>query len=454
MIPPFVLTRKNTLFCFIQVVLCNLKLSEHPQQPRNQHAQIVARGVAGQADDDAAEEYLAVAQCLHDGRHERRRAEQADVAHGEKVALHLEDLADDEVQHNGSEHHEDDEPEDLQRALDGVDIELGGHHHAEDQDEEHAELKCFGQGTHLRTEGSDDGEGGNSQNHNQFVELARDEQRESRADGQHAEREQESEHHAPESLGLQHPLVVLETLRIDVMLRGRTFGLFLGGQQLAEHLIAAGHDKDDERKGGDLLKSQRQGDERRIDLQHVAEGGEVHGATSVDASHHSRHTVELRDAGVPEDEETGDHRDDDGDQTAKKHGHRLRQRLRPELEVRVEEHQRDGQGHRDVHQRLLHRLERLRTGFRTRGQEADQRRDNTHGIRHDDGADTFCPPEPVEYQDDDDRNDEVTNQGKYFNHRRCSFQIRNGKSTIFLFISSPCLLGFLFYAALWPGPHA
>ena len=92
------------------------------------------------------------------------------MSHGEEVAFHLENLADDEVQYNGGEHHVDDEPENLQRTSDMVDVELGGHHHAEDQDEEHAELKRFGQGTHFRAEGGDDGEGGNGQNDNELLE--------------------------------------------------------------------------------------------------------------------------------------------------------------------------------------------------------------------------------------------------------------------------------------------
>ena len=57
-----------------------------------------------------------------------------------------------------------------------MDVVLGGHHNTEYQDEEHTQLEGFGQVAHLRAEGGDDGEGGDGQDDDEFVELARDEQ--------------------------------------------------------------------------------------------------------------------------------------------------------------------------------------------------------------------------------------------------------------------------------------
>lgn len=113
------------------------------------------------------------------------------MANREQVATDLAGTTEQQVQYDGDNHDEEDEPHDGQRrAVDARNVELGSHHDAEYQDEEHAQLEGLGDGAHLFAEGGDDGQGGDGEDDNELVDLSYDEERQSNANAQHQYGEQ------------------------------------------------------------------------------------------------------------------------------------------------------------------------------------------------------------------------------------------------------------------------
>lgn len=114
-------------------------------------------------------------------------------------------------------------------------------------------------------------------------------------------------------------------------------------QEFAEHFVAARHDENDEGKGDEHLEGQHERNGVGVDLEGGTECAEVHGPTRVDGGHHAGDIGQVGNAGVTENEKTGDYRYDNGNESADQRRRRLRKRFRPHPEVAVEQHKRDGE---------------------------------------------------------------------------------------------------------------
>ena len=374
-------------------------------------ADVGADGVADESDDDAADEHFFVAHGANYGRHKRRGAEQGYQGDAEEVAADLEDAAEEQVQQGGHYHDEQQEAADGQRsAVEGLDVELGGHYNAENEDKEHAQLEGFGNLADFFGEGGDDGECGDGEDDDQLVESAGDEQREACADGEEADGDGESDERAQEDTAFQQGAILLDAVVEVAASIGLLGGAFVAvRQEFAEQLVPAAHDEHDDGEGDDHLEGQHGGDGGGVHVQRCAEGVEVHGAAGVDAGHHGRHVGDVADAGVTEDEEPADNGCQHSDDSAGQCGGGLRQRLGPQLEVAVEEHQRNGDGHGDVHDHLLDAESRaalLKVG------EAEEGGDDAHCVGKDDGACRLRPFVAAEQHDDNDGKDEISGGDK------------------------------------------
>ena len=150
-------------------------------------------------------------------------------------------------------------------------------------------------------------------------------------------------------------------------------------------------------------------------MYHLAQGGKVERAARVNARHHHRHLLELvgrAEIVVAEDEITGHQSNGDRKYASQQHSQGLRQRLGPQLEIGVEEHQRDGDGHAHAHQVPLDGIQES-VGFRALlRQETDggvqQREDYTYRVCQNHGADFLRPFISVEKQNDQDGEDEIS----------------------------------------------
>ena len=172
------------------------------------------------------------------------------MAYREEIAADFACPAENQVQQDGCDHHEEDEPHDVQRGTVNLrQVEHGSHYHTENEDEKHAQFESLGQFSDFLAERSNDGQRGDGEDDHQLIDFAHNQDWEPDAYAEHGDGEQQSEHHLAESFQFQHAVVVLEgtlhySILVHILLHG---GLILERQELAEQLVAAGQNEDDER---------------------------------------------------------------------------------------------------------------------------------------------------------------------------------------------------------------